>query len=74
MGIGDAYVFCLLGDGGVVANIIIILCLFFLIIIFFIIIFIIQQDKISTEEIERNGNRTQTYYCCFRPPARSLLA
>ena len=21
----------------------------------------------STEKTERNGNRTQTYYCCFRP-------
>ena len=35
-------------------------------IIIIIITFIIQQDKISTEKIERNGNRSQTYYYCVR--------
>ena len=26
----------------------------------------------STEKMERNGNRTQMYYCCVRPPPRGL--
>ena len=53
-------------------TIIIISIIVIIIIILIIIIFIIQQSKIRTEKIERNGNRTQTYYCCVRSPPRKL--
>ena len=56
----------------IIIVIFIIIVIIIIIIIIISIIFIIQQDNISTEELERSGNRTQTYYCCVRLPARSL--